>query len=111
MAITASIKERQQYGDRNRVKVLVTLDNGTVRDYWPYVTVDKPDAEIEADAIVAVQAQLDAVIEDTVNQPVDRSEVDAVIAKLRTAGSIESDDEWEDLRDNPILTRTREVIR
>ena len=105
MAITAEIKERQKYSDRERVKLVVTLDDGTKRDHWPYVEEGIDDAALEADAIAAVQAQLDAAVEAAANAPIDRAEVDVVVAKLAAAGSIEAKDTWEDLRDKPIATR------
>lgn len=88
---STAIDSRVPCGEKmERVKMIVTLSDGTKRDYWPRVVVGIKDAVLLDQARASVQAELDAAAVEAAkpSETVPRAEVDAVIAKLQEAGKV-----------------------
>jgi len=84
--MTAKILNRQGMpgSKRERVKIVVTLDDGTLRSWWPYIEQGSvSDKDLLQQAVDIVQADLDAAVEAEANMPVERDEIDEVLAKLQ----------------------------
>lgn len=101
----AVIKSRYTRNGYERVKVIVTRDDGSKADWWPRYPSDKVpnDATLITQAIVRVTDQDAALLDREKNMPVDRAEVDAVVAKLKAANAITSTT-WEDLVEEDVKT-------
>ena len=99
---TAEIVSRQEIerkdGTWERVKMTVTLDDGTKRSYWPYVKQGtQTDKQLTDNAITVVDADVAAEAEAEENQPIPKEEVDAVIAELEKDGKLPAGvDTWEE---------------
>jgi len=86
------------HGVYERVKMVITLEDGSTRDWWPRILKGtKTSQELADEAMAFVQADLDAAAEVQANMPIERADLDAILVKLKKAGRIESDN-WDDLQ-------------
>ena len=112
MAITAVVKSRQAYGGRERVKMIVTLEDGTVQDYWPYKTAGISDVDMETEAVANAQQRIDEeavrVADEEATRPIERTEVDALVARMKAAGLV-TGDTYDAVRGEVLVAR--EVTR
>lgn len=103
--MNAKVVGRQVFNEsRERAKIVVTLDDGSTRDYWPYKMPYIPDVLLEAEAIIQVEQSLAAEAEAQANQPVERSEIDAFIAELEKAGLV-TGTTWAQVKDEKLVAR------
>jgi len=81
----------------HRVKILVTLSDGTVRDYWPMQEDGLPTTETLLEKARAhVQAELDYVEEEYVSV----TEVNEVLKKLHDTGVAIDCETWDEAKES-----------
>ena len=90
--------------DRERVKAIVTLDDGSTRDYWPYKKPGIADSVIETEAIAHAQQSIDDAAAAELTKPVERVDVDALMARLKAAGLVDGST-YDEVKDEILVDR------
>jgi len=99
IAPVATINSRQAItradGEWERVKITVTLDDGKIQDYWPYVKKGSvTDKDLQNQAITFAEEAVAIVPEETVLV----AEVDEALAKLKADGQV-TYGTWDELKE------------